>query len=129
MKSYGTLQQAISQPPDAVQTLLLAVGTPQNIDWPGTTASGAGVAGAHIVRFTGFSTAGAQISYLVNMNSTQVSTPTSGSSVSTGTSAGSTGNTIPIFGIREMWIPPYSTGWSVAMMTSGYVMAEVWKRN
>jgi hypothetical protein len=127
MRAYSALPGiGIPQPPDTVQTLLIAGSSGQAFDWVG--AADARTAFAHIVRFTGVSSAGALLNFMVNLVSTHAAAPSSGSSVTTGTTAGSTGNNIPVLGSREFQIPPWSTGYSVAALSSGYVMAEVWRR-
>lgn len=125
MRSYGTLHvnDQIPQPPDTVQTLLIAGSSGQAMDWADTFANG-----AQQVRFSGVSTAGAALNFMVNLVSTHAAIPSSGSSVTTGTTVGSLGNNIPVHGSREFQIPPWSTGFSVAALSSGYVMAEVWRK-
>jgi hypothetical protein len=123
MRPYGSLNPLdnISLPPDTVNTLLMTGGSSaQAMDWPSTLSQ--------IVRFTGLTTGGAQFNFMVNLISTHANVPTSGSSVTTGTSAGSTGNSMPVFGAREFQIPSFSTGFSIAALTSGYVMAEIWRK-
>ena len=122
MRAYGALSpiDQIPQPPDRVNTLLIAGSSGQAMDW-GSTLS-------QLVRFSGMSTAGAAINFIVNLVSTHAAAPSSGSSATTGTSAGSTGNNIPVMGSREFQIPAWSTGFSVAGLSSGYIMAEVWKK-
>jgi len=80
------------------------------------------------VRFSGVSTAGATINFTVNLVSTHAAAPSSGTSVTTGTTAGSTGNSVPVHGSRTFQIPSWSTGYSVALLSSGYVFAEVWRK-
>ncbi|MGH6629016.1 MAG: hypothetical protein ACREB3_04720, partial [Burkholderiales bacterium] len=71
MRAYQALHPTdlIPMPPDTVQTLLLAGGTGQSFDWAGSTIS-ASAASAHIVRFTGMSSAGATLNFHVNLIST-----------------------------------------------------------
>ena len=125
MRSYGTLHinDQIPQPPDTVNTLLIEASSGQAMDWPVTFANG-----AHQVRFSGMTTAGAQMNFFVNLVSTHAAAPSSGSSITTGTTEGSTGNNIPVMGARDFQIPPWSTGFSVAALSSGYVMAEIWRK-
>ena len=125
MRSYGTLHinDQIPVPPDTVNTLLIAASSGQAMDWPVTFANG-----AHQVRFSGITTAGAQLNFMVNLVSTHAAAPSSGSSVTTGTTAGSTGNNVLVMGSRDFQIPPWSTGFSVAGLSSGYVTAEVWRK-
>jgi len=129
MRAYGALSpiDQIPLPPDTVQTLLIAGSSGQAMDWAASTV-GAASARAHLVRFTGFSTAGAQLNFMANLVSTHAGAPSSGTSVTTGTTAGSTGNNIPVLGQGTFQVPPWSTGFSVAALSSGYVMAEVWKK-
>jgi hypothetical protein len=65
---------------------------------------------------------------MVNLVSTHAAAPSSGSSNTTGTTAGSTGNNLPVMGTRTLQIPAWSTGFSVAALSSGYIMAEVWHK-
>lgn len=131
MRAYGALNPTdqIPQPPDTVHTILLAAAVGQSRDW-GTSASSAGAAAtyAHLVRFSGLSSAGTALNFHVNVVSTHAVVPSSGTSVTTGTTAGSTGNSLPVLGERTFQIPAWSTGWSVIARTSGYVMAEVWRK-
>lgn len=137
MRAYSPLPQvshdAIMAPPDAVQTLLLASSAGQAFGWQtsaASTAANARAAGAAIVRFTGFTTAAtpAAVGFMVNLVSTHANNPTSGSSHTTGTTAGSTGNSIPVFGSRTFQIPAWSTGWSAIAIGGAYVIAEIWSR-
>jgi hypothetical protein len=135
MRSYGALNPlgTIPLPPDTVQTLLIAGSSGQAVDWPGTTDGGLSTsnrAGSHadLVCFTGLTTGGATFNFMVNLCSTHAAVPSSGTSVTTGTTGGSTGNNIPVIGEALFQIPPWSTGWSVAALSSGYVMAQVWRK-
>lgn len=131
MRAYGALFTQIPQPPDTVQTLFMTGGSSaQAMDWVSSTGAltNARAGNAHIVRFTGQSSANLPLAFSVNLVSTHAAVPSSGSSVTTGTTAGSTGNNIPVFGSREFQIPAWSTGWSAAAFTSGYIMAEVWRK-
>lgn len=120
MRSYGALNPTkyIPQPPDTVQTLLIAGSSGQALDWGSTLAQ--------LVRFTGISTAApaAPMNFIVNMKSTLAAAPSSGTSVATG----STGSNICICGTRTLQIPAGSTGWSAAAVSSGYVIAEQWRK-
>src|SRR5690349_24876404 len=74
-------------PPDAVQTMLLAAGTAQTFDWfstAGTAATNAGSAGVQIICLTGQTTNNANLNFSVNLYSTGVISPTSGTSVTSG---------------------------------------------
>lgn len=129
MRTYGALNpiDQTPQPADSVQTMLLAAGTGQAMDWPGAPANAA-AGGVQLVRFTAETTAGLATSIMVNLQSTQATVPTSGSSVTTGTTPGSTGNSYPIQGQGIFQIPGYSTGWSAAAQAAGYIIAEVWRK-
>lgn len=120
MRSYGTLHptEGVPTPPDTVNTILLAGGTAQAMDWPADT---------DIVRFTGLSSAGAQFNFLANLFSTAAAIPTTGSTSST---AGTTGVSHPVLGEATFQVPGGSTGFSVVSHTgsSGYVYAQCWKR-
>lgn len=130
MRQYGSIDplSGLAFPPDSINTLLIAGSSGQAMDWPGTTASGAAAAGVGIARFSAVSTAGATLNFMVNLLSTHCGAPSSGSSVTSGTSVGSTGNNLPVMGAREFQVPAASTGFSVAALSSGYVMVEVWKK-
>jgi len=113
-------------PPDAVQTLLLAAATAQNLDWfttAGVAATNAGAAGVNIVCFTGQTTANAALNFSINMYTTNIISPTSGTSVSTGLGASH-----PVNGSAFFQVPGQSTGWSAIALTSGYVMCEQWHK-
>lgn len=101
-------------PPDTVSTLLLAAATAQAIDFPAET---------QLVRLTGMGTAGAQLNFYANLQSTAAAIPSSGTTATTGT----TGVSVPVLGTREFAIPS-STGFSVIAPTSGYVHVECWRR-
>lgn len=123
MRSYGALTNSIHGYADTVHTMLLTGGSSaQAMDW-GSSLS-------QIARITGVSTGGAAFSVFANLVSTHAAVPASGSSVTTGTTAGSTGNTYPVLaGVpREFQIPAWSTGFSIAAYTSGIAIVEVWKR-
>lgn len=133
MRPYGALNpiDQIDAAPDTVVTFALASGTPQAADWFTSTGAVADAvaAKAHLVRFTGFSSAGTPLAFVVNVVSTHaVYPPSSGTSASTGTTAGSTGNNLAVSGTRLLQIPQWSTGYSVGMGTSGYVMGEIWRK-
>lgn len=120
MRTYGSLHptEQVPAPPDTVNTLLLAGGTAQAMDWP---------TGTEIVRLTGLTTAGAQYNFLVNLFSTAAAIPSSGSTSST---SGSTGVSHPVLGEATFQIPGGSTGFSVISHTgsSGYVYAQCWQK-
>lgn len=103
----------IPLPADTVCTFLIAGSSGQAMDWPEGTA---------IVRLSGMSTVGASLNFMVNMFSTACSVPSSGSSNS------STGTNHPVMGSGYFQKPSGSTGFSVAALSSGYVIAECWKR-
>lgn len=122
MRSYGALQPTdqTPRPPDSVQTLFMTGGSSaQAIDWPSTLSQ--------LVEFTGMTSAGAEFGYTVNLVSTHAAVPSSGSSVTTGTTAGSTGNNLAVVGTARYQIPAWSTGWSAAAFSSGYVQAKIWR--
>ncbi len=130
IRPFATLhpQDAGPMPPDIVQTLLLAAGTAQNLDWfssAGTAAANAGVAGVGIVVFTGQTTGNAALNFSLNLYSSGVISPTSGTSVNT---TGSSGVSHPVNGSAFFQVPAASTGWSAIALTSGYVMCEQWHK-
>lgn len=124
MRAYGALTNGIHGYPDTVHSILLTGGSSaQAIDW-GSTLS-------QLARFTGLTTAGLALAIFANLVSTHAAVPASGSSVTTGTTAGSTGNNIPVGlnpNFREFQIPAWSTGFSVAAYSCGFAIVEVWKR-
>lgn len=134
MRAYGALpdESAIPFPPDSVQTFLLASSAAQALGWPTSTGgtTNARTVGANIVRFTVVSTAAIPVSAfaMVNLVSTHALNPSSGTSATTGTTAGSTGNNLPVFGTRSFQIPAWSTGWSAIALGGAYLMAEVWRK-
>ena len=117
MRNVGSLHpsEGVPLPPDTVQTLLIAGSSGQALDWPSTLVD--------FVRITAVSTVGAQLNTFVNLTSTKAAAPSSGTSTE-----GSTGFGVPVLGQGMFQIPGASTGWSVAALSSGYVMAEVWSR-
>lgn len=122
MRPVGSLHptESIPYPADSVQTMLIASSSGQAMDWP----AGSG----NLVRFTGMTTGGATMNFMVNLGSTYAAVPSSGSSVTTGTTAGSTWNNVPVIGQQTWQLPSFSTGWSCAALTSGYVIAEIWRK-
>lgn len=121
MRAYGALTNGIEGYPDTVHRILLTGGSSaQAMDW-GSTLS-------QIARFTGMTTAGAAFTIFANLVSTHAAVPASGSSVTTGTTAGSTGNNLPVMTPRSFQIPAWSTGFSIAAYSSGFAIVEVWKR-
>lgn len=128
MRNYGALTDRIPAAPDTVQRLLMTGGSSaQAMDWAGSTI-GSTAARAHVVRVTGLTTGGAQSALFVDLVSTFAAVPSSGTSITTGTTVGSTGNSLPVFGSREFLVPTWSTGFSIASLTSGYAIVEVWKK-
>ena len=101
-------------PPDTVATMLIASSSGQAMDWP---------SGTQIARLTGQSTTGADINFVVNLSSTKAAAPSSGVSTE-----GTTGFGHPVWGQDTFQIPGGSTGFSVAALSSGYVMVECWKK-
>jgi hypothetical protein len=133
MRSYGAMRNTdkTPMPPDTVQTLLLAAGVAQALDWPNSTggaATNAAAGDSQLVRFTFATTAGIPVLGMVNLYSTNCNAPSSGSSASTGTTAGSTGNSVPVCMQGEFQIMGYSTGWSAACPVSAYCIAEIWSK-
>lgn len=127
MRQYGTLSanEIASVPPDTVQTLLIAASSGQALDWlsSGSTAfTNAAQGYVNIVRISGFTTAGAVMNFIVDLFSTAASAPSSGSSFS------STSSRSVVMGSRVFEIPGGSTGWSVAALSSGYIICEQWRR-
>ena len=123
MRRYSALNplDQIPMPPDTVQTLFMTGGSSaQAMDWPSTLSQ--------MVQFTGMTSAGAVFGYVVNLLSTHAAVPSSGSSVTTGTSVGSTGNNLAVVGSAIFQIPSWSTGWSAAAFSSGYVQAQIWRK-
>jgi hypothetical protein len=133
MRSYGALNplDQIPMPPDTVQTKLLASSVAESDQWAGST-EGSSEFGAHIVRFTGFtsgaSSGGVPLAFMVNLISTYVLNPTQGTSIDTKTTVGSSGVNIPVYGSKTFQIPQYSTGYSVITIGAGYVFAEIWRK-
>lgn len=115
MKTIQTLHpnENIPVPPDSVNTLLIAGSSGQAMDWP---------TGTHIARLTGLTTAGAQLNFHVNAFSTQAAAPSSGASTQ-----GAAGFQVPVLGQGTFQVQG-STGFSVASLSSGYIMVECWKR-
>lgn len=115
MRAYGTLHPTdlIPTPPDTVNTLLIAGSSGQAMDWP---------TGTQIARLSAVSTVGASLNFMVNMFSTACAAPASGSSAS------STGTNHPVMGSGTFQVPGGSTGFSVAALSSGYVMVECWRK-
>lgn len=115
MRSASILHptDGIPVPPDTVNTMLIASSSGQAMDWP---------TGTQMARLSGMSTAGAAMNFFVNLYSTACAVPTTGSSVS------STGVVHPVMGSASFQIPGASTGFSVAALSSGYVMVECWKK-
>lgn len=106
-------------PPDTVLTLLIAGSSGQAMDWPSGSTAGC------LVRASGVSTAGALLNFMLNLQSTHASAPASGSSVATT----AIGSNFPVVGGPGMFqLPGNSTGFSVAALSSGYVMLEMWKK-
>lgn len=123
MRTYGVLNPTVpaESPPSIVQTLLIAGSSGQAMNWGGSTV-GSSDAGAQVVRFTGMSTTGALLNFMVNLETTACAAPSSGLTTA------STDCDIPVLGSRFLAIPNGSTGFSVAALSSGYIIAEVWRR-
>ena len=124
MRAYGALTNRIEGYPDTVHRLLMTGGSSaQAVDW-GSTLS-------QVARVTAMSTAGVAMAMFMNLVSTHAAVPSSGSSVTTGTTAGSTGNNLPVGpnpNHRMFQIPAWSTGFSIASWSSGIAIVEVWHR-
>jgi len=101
-------------PPDTVYTMLIAGSSGQAMDWP---------ANVDIARFTGQSTAGAQMVFEVALQTTRAAAPTSGATTGSSALYG-----CPVIGQGSFQIPGGSTGFSVAALSSGYVSVEMWRR-
>ena len=120
MREIGTLQprDLTPIPADTVQTLLIASSSGQTIDLP---------SGANIGRFSGMTTAGAQMQFVLNIGTTKAAVPTSGQSTH-----GTTGFGYQVHGQGQFQIPAAASGgssaWSVAAFSCGYVTGEFWKR-
>src|SRR5258706_2592779 len=130
IRPFATLhpQDAWPMPPDIVQTLLLAAGTAQTVDWfssAGTAAANAGVAGVGIVVFTGQTTGNAALNFSLNLYSSGVISPTSGTSVNT---TGSSGVSHPVNGSAFFQIPAASTGLKAIALTSRDVIFQQWQK-
>jgi len=128
MRSLSMLQPTDKAPvpPDTVKTFLIAAATPQQSAWEstGSTAvANALAAGVHLVRITGWSTAGStMINMIVNLLSSLAAAPASGTSIS------SSGVNHPVIGTAMFQIPGASTGYSIRVNSSGYVFVEQWRR-
>lgn len=123
MRTYGALNpiDQISMPPDTVQSLVMTGGSSaQAADWASTLRQ--------LVRITCMSTLGVPLAMQANLVSTHATVPASGSSVTTGTTAGSTGNTFTVVGELIRQVPAWSTGFSIASLVPGYVQVELWKK-
>jgi hypothetical protein len=118
MRPVGVLHptDGIPVPADTVNTLLIANSSGQALDWPTNT---------QIVRLSGWTTAGASLNFMVNMFSTQCAVPASGSSSAT---AASSGVNIPVNAVGSFQVPGVSTGYSIASLSCGYIMAECWRK-
>lgn len=114
MRPIGSLhpRENTPVPADTVVTLLIAASSGQAADWPTDT---------NYVRITALTTAGAQLNVHFNAFSTHAAAPSSGTSTQ-----GTTGHQTPILG-QSAFVLPSSTGFSVASLSSGYVMVECWK--
>jgi hypothetical protein len=128
MRTIGTLHPTDQIPglPDTVYTFVMTGGSSaQSADWlsSGSTAvSQASVAGINVVRFSGMTTAGAGLAFTVNGFTTgAIIPPTSGTSISSGVS-------VPVVGQGSFQIPGHSTGFSVASLIPGYILAECWHK-
>lgn len=129
MRTIGTMHPTENNPTpaDTVTTFLMTGGSSaQASDWQstGSTAmTNAAAAGAHIVRITPLTTAGAAYMVMANLMSTGAAAASSGTSVS---SAGAAN--IPITGPTVFQIPGNSTGFSFFGYTSGLAIMEQWHK-
>lgn len=116
MRNISSLHptEGLPMAPDTTQTLLIAGSSGQAADWAGGNPD--------IVRITAVSTVGASIAAFVCLESTKALAPSSGSST-LGSSAVS-----PVLGQGTFQVPRTSTGFSVAALSSGYVILEQWHR-
>lgn len=121
MRAYGALTRDIEGYPDTIHRILLTGGSSaQAMDWGSTLTQ--------LARFTGMTTAGLAFTIFANLVSTHAAVPASGTSATTGTTAGSTGNNLPVMSARTFQVPAWSTGFSVASYSSGFAIVEVWRR-
>jgi len=129
MRSISMLQpqNLAPVPPDTVTTLLVGPGVPQADDWrtsAGAVANAA-AAGVAMVRVTGWSSAGSTlIGMVVNLTNTGATAPSSGTEVSTVAAVAN----VPIFGQGMFQVAGGSTGYSIAVNSSGYVFVEQWRK-
>lgn len=114
MKSISVNSINYAVAPDTKTTILLAAATAQAIDYP---------TDSHVMRLTGLTTAGAEMAFYVNVQSTAAALPSSGTTATTGT----TGVSVPVVVSRDFAVAS-STGWSCIAHGAGYVTAEFWKR-
>lgn len=114
MRNISSLHptESIPMAPDTTQTLLIAGSSGQAADWAGGTPQ--------VVRVTAISTAGVAITAHVNLASTKALAPSSGHST-----LASSAN-VPIVGQGTFQVAGGSTGFSVAALSSGYVILEQW---
>lgn len=128
MRSLGLAHmydQLIPQPSDSVITFLIAGSSGQASDWlsSGATAvANAAAAGVRFVRFTGVSTVGSSLNFSVNLQTTQAAAPSSGTLMGQ-----SSGLSHPVNGSGMFRVLSSSTGFSVAALSSGYIMCEQWR--
>lgn len=113
MRSKSVNSNIYPVAPDTHTTILLAIATAQASDFADDTAT---------IRLTGMTTAGAQLNFYANLQSTAAAVPSSGT-----TSNSTAGVSIPVLGSREFNVAG-STGFSVIAPSSGYVHVECWKR-
>lgn len=115
MRAYGAKFFDFSTPPDTVSTLVLTTAS-QSLDYE---------AGAHVCRLTCMTSAGVENGCYVNMLSTVVVAPTSGTTSSTASAVAA-----PVLGSRSFNVSTnISTGWSaIANTAGGYLHAEFWRK-
>lgn len=118
----------VPMPADSNIVFLMTGGSSaQAADWNTSTGAvaNAGTAGIHLVRVSGCTTAGAAFLFTFNCMSTAAAVPTSGYTVSA-TTRGI--DTLIATGPSAFQIPGTSTGFSVAAVTSGNIMIEMWRK-
>ena len=119
MRQIGTLHPTDFTPvmPDTTQTLLIAGSSGQAIDMPSGSSQGC------IVRFSGMSTSGGTLNFFIGLGTTKAAAPSSGNSTD-----GTTGFGSPVMGAGAFQMFGASTCWSAAALSSGYIIAEFWKK-
>lgn len=125
--SLSPLSSAVVPAGKIAQFLMTGGSSAQAMDWTssgGVAVANAATAGVGLVRVTGMSTAGAGQLCTVNFYTTGAAVPSSGDFNST-TSCNSV---VAANNPRMFQVPGGSTGFSVAMDTSGMVIVEMWRK-